>query len=75
MIPGYIDTYKQLEMLNKAKIDEQIELFAIGSPLYDKNKLKQYMLAYRGAKRLPELMGQYSAKWAKKSQQLQTAVK
>lgn len=72
---GYINTYKQLELKNKADIDVQVELFAIGSPLYDKEKLKKAMLLYRASKNLPMLMGQYSAKWAKESQQLQTAVK
>lgn len=75
MIKGYINTYKQLELLNKAKIDEQIQLYAIGSKMYDKNKLRQAMLNYKAAINLPLLMSHYSAKWAKESQQLQTAVK
>lgn len=75
MIKGYINTYKQLELKNKADIDTQVELFSIGSPLYDKEKLKKSMLLYRASKNLPLLMAKYSAKWAQESQLKQTAVK
>jgi len=56
--------YKELELLNKKLIMQQIELFEIGSPLYNKNKLRQAMLNLRAARNLPMMIAHYSAKWA-----------
>ena len=71
MIPGYIDTYKQLELSFKYKIDEQINLYAIGSPLYNKEVLKRQMINYKAACNLKNLISQYNLK----QQSLKTAVK
>jgi len=60
MIPGYIDTYKQIEYSAKKDIDLQIELFAIGSNLYDKNKLRKSIQVYKAAKGLKQLVSQYN---------------
>lgn len=64
MIKGYISTYKQLELYNKHLVDQQVELYSISSPLYDKNKLRQAMQTYKLAKELPGLVSKYTAKWA-----------
>lgn len=56
--------YQELELLNKKKIAQQVDLFAIGSPLYDRNELRKAMLTLRASKNLPLLMAKYSAKWA-----------
>lgn len=62
MIQGYIDTYKQLELKCKYEIDQQIELYAIGSPNYDKNKLREKIVTYRAAKNLKGLISAYNLK-------------
>jgi hypothetical protein len=67
--------YKELELLNKKLIMQQVELFEIGSKLYDKNKLRQAMLNLRAARNLPMMMAHYSAKWTKEAQLKLTAVK
>ena len=70
-----ITMYKELELLNKKLIMQQVELFEINSPLYNKNKLRQAMLNLRAARNLPMMIAHYSAKWAKEAQSKQTAVK
>jgi hypothetical protein len=60
MIPGYIGTYKQIEYLAKKDIDMQIELFAVSSNLYDKNKLRKAIQVYKAAKELKYLVSAYN---------------
>jgi len=67
--------YKELELLNKKLIMQQVELYEIGSKLYDKNKLRQAMLNLRAARNLPMMIAHYSAKWALEAKSKQTAVK
>jgi hypothetical protein len=59
-----ITMYRELQLLNKKLVQQQVDLYAIGSPLYDKNKLRQAMLTYKASINLPTLMRQYNAKWA-----------
>jgi len=70
-----VTMYRELELLNKKLIMQQVELFEIGSPLYDKNKLRQAMLNLRAARNLPMMIAHYSAKWAAEAKSKQSAVK
>jgi len=60
MIPGYIDTYKQLELKCKHEVDQQIELYSLGSPLYDKNKFRTTLVVYKAAKNLKSMISDYN---------------
>jgi len=71
----YVTMYRELELLNKKLIMQQVELFEIGSKLYDKNTLRQAMLNLRAAREMPMLIAKYSAKWALEAKMKQSAVK
>jgi hypothetical protein len=63
-----ITMYRELQLLNKKLVQQQVDLYSIGSPLYDKNKLRQAMLTYKAAINLPTIMRQYNLKWAAERQ-------
>lgn len=74
MIPGYIDSYKQIELNAKSKVDEQVHLYATCSPYYSKDKLRQNMQVYRMAINLKSMISAYNLKQQQQSVQ-NTAVK
>lgn len=70
-----ITMYRELQLLNKKIVQQQVDLFAIGSPLYDKNKLRDAMLTYKASIALPIKMAEYNAKWAAEREKNLSAVK
>lgn len=62
MIPGYIDSYKQIELKCKYELDQVIDLYTKGSPLYDKNKLRDKLVLYKAAKNLKGMISAYNLK-------------
>ena len=71
MIPGYIDTYRQWEIVYEKKILEQARNYATHSKFYSKEKLSEAMQMLRAAKGLKMKMIECNLKWAaeRKAQQ------
>jgi hypothetical protein len=64
MIPGYIDTYRQLEIVYEKKILQQAKNYATHSEHYSKEKLSEAMQMLRAAKNLKMKMIECNLKWA-----------
>jgi len=69
MIKGYIDTYKQIELIFEHKVNQQINNFATHSPHYSKDALKHNMLMLRYAKGLKAKMIEANTRWAAEREQ------
>lgn len=75
MIPGYIDTYRQLEIVYEKKILQQAKNYATHSEHYSKEKLSEAMQMLRAAKGLKMKMIYYNLKWAAERKAQQKSVK
>ena len=64
MIQGYIDTYRQLEIVYEKKILQQATNYATHSKFYSKEELKKAMIMLKAAKGLKMKMIEFNLKWA-----------
>lgn len=74
MIPGYISTYKMLEISCRNDVDKQIELYAKEDPNYNVNEFRKALKVYKASKSLKQLVSDFNLRQHLKSVK-QSAVK